>query len=96
MILYFSGTGNSLWVAGRLSQALGQAKPVSVADELRRHAGDAVLCRLHLRGYLRLDGPDTRGGFEKASSAPYRLLVGADAEQLHTDEGFRSGSRRCA
>ena len=42
MILYFSGTGNSLWVAGRLSQALGQAKPVSVADELRRHAGDAV------------------------------------------------------
>ena len=48
MILYFSGTGNSLWVAGRLSQALGQAKPVSVADELRRHAGDAV-CEYALR-----------------------------------------------
>ena len=48
MILYFSGTGNSLWVAGRLSQALGQAKPVSVADELRRHAGDAV-CEYGLR-----------------------------------------------
>ena len=54
MIFYFSGTGNSLWVAGRLSQALGQAKPVSVADELRRHAGDAVwrfVSRLDIGNY---------------------------------------------
>ena len=43
MIFYFSGTGNSLWAARRLSRVLGQAEPVAVADELRRHpSGDCV------------------------------------------------------
>ena len=77
MIFYFSGTGNSLWTARQLSAALGEAEPVAVADELRK-AGEtgvceyslkdgeplraAGLCRVHLRGYLRLDGPDDAGG----------------------------------
>ncbi|HIZ86578.1 MAG TPA: EFR1 family ferrodoxin [Candidatus Coprenecus pullistercoris] len=44
MIFYFSGTGNSLWVAKRLSKALGHAEPVSVADELRRIGPDGLCC----------------------------------------------------
>lgn len=44
MIFYFSGTGNSLWVARRLSQILGQPAPVPVADELRS-GGKDVPCR---------------------------------------------------
>ena len=35
MIFYFSGTGNSLWVAERIGAALGET-PVPVADELKR------------------------------------------------------------
>lgn len=42
MIFYFSGTGNSLWVARRLSQALGGGAPAAVADELRKAGGNGV------------------------------------------------------
>ena len=38
MIFYFSGTGNSLWAARQLGEALGE-EPVAVADELGRHPG---------------------------------------------------------
>ena len=35
MIFYFTGTGNSLWVAKALSEALGEPL-ISIADELRK------------------------------------------------------------
>ena len=35
MIFYFTGTGNSLWVAKALSEALGEPL-VSIADELHK------------------------------------------------------------
>lgn len=35
MIFYFTGTGNSLWVAKALSEALGE-QLVSIADELHK------------------------------------------------------------
>lgn len=39
MIFYFTGTGNSLWVAKALGEALGEPL-VSIADELRKEAED--------------------------------------------------------
>ena len=35
MIFYFTGTGNSLWVAKALSEALGETL-ISIADELHK------------------------------------------------------------
>lgn len=35
MIFYFTGTGNSLWVAKALSETLGE-QLVSIADELHK------------------------------------------------------------
>lgn len=35
MIFYFTGTGNSLWVAKALSEALGE-QLVSIAEELHK------------------------------------------------------------
>ncbi len=36
MIFYFTATGNSLYVAKELSQALGEEKPLSIPQELKR------------------------------------------------------------
>lgn len=41
MIFYFTGTGNSLWVAKALSEALGEPL-VSIADELRKEEKEWV------------------------------------------------------
>lgn len=48
MIFYFTGTGNSLWVARRLSRVLGDGDPVSVAEELRK-AGPSGTCEYSLK-----------------------------------------------
>lgn len=47
MIFYFSGTGNSLWVARRLSEKLEDSSLLSVADELKR-AGRGGVCEYGL------------------------------------------------
>lgn len=47
MIFYFSGTGNSLWVARQLARSLGCSEPVAVADEIRK-AGDGGVCEYAL------------------------------------------------
>ena len=41
MIFYFTGTGNSLWVAKSLGEALGEPL-VSIADELHKEEKDLV------------------------------------------------------
>ncbi len=42
MIFYFTGTGNSLWVARQLGAAFGES-PIAVADELSRHpSGECI------------------------------------------------------
>ena len=43
MILYFSGTGNSKYVAKRIADALGDA--LVDANHIRRHAHAATLVR---------------------------------------------------
>lgn len=45
MIFYFSGTGNSLWVAERIGNAFGEV-PVPVADELKRQPEGDLVYRL--------------------------------------------------
>ncbi len=44
MIFYFTGTGNSLWVAKELSAALDE-QPVAVADELNRNGYPSYLLK---------------------------------------------------
>ena len=41
MIFYFTGTGNSLWVAKALSEALGEPL-ISIADELHKEKKDLI------------------------------------------------------
>ncbi len=47
MIFYFSGTGNSRWVAGKLSEILDCGTPAAVHEELR-NAGESGMCRYSL------------------------------------------------
>lgn len=39
MIFYFTGTGNALWLANRVGNAIGET-PVSIADELKTHPNE--------------------------------------------------------
>lgn len=41
MIFYFTGTGNSLWVAKTLSETLGEPL-ISIADELHKEEKDLI------------------------------------------------------
>lgn len=56
MIFYFTGTGNSLWVARQLGNAFGE-EPVSVTDELRKHPDGDCTYEIGKEGHLILVFP---------------------------------------
>ena len=91
MILYFSGTGNSKYVAQRMAEALNQSL-LSMNDRIRSHdtspRGDGrAPCDRH--AYLRMAHPPSGAGLAAGDGVPRR-----SAGVVHHDLRQRDRPRR--